>query len=62
MEITLPEHLRYGFSLPSTIEEWLKEYRNVDCVLLWDKNDPKPAYIYWTHRLFFICSARLAKS
>lgn len=44
-----------------SISQWLKEYRKADCVLLWDKNDPKPAYIYWAHRLFFYPFRKIGK-
>ena len=30
--------------------QWLKEFHNSDCVLLWNKHDRKPALVYWFKR------------
>jgi hypothetical protein len=37
-----------------SFSQWLKEFRNADSVLLWNKDDPKPAYSYWFHRIFML--------
>ena len=30
--------------------QWLKEFHNSDCVLLWNRHDRKPALVYWFKR------------
>ena len=41
--------------------QWLKDFHHSDSVLLWNKNDKKPALVYWWHRFVYFPIHKIQK-
>lgn len=45
----------------TTFMQWLKDFHHSDSVLLWNKNDKKPALVYWWHRFVYFPMHKIQK-